>query len=438
MDSYDAVVIGAGFKGMMTAYGLVKSGMSVCIIDKSRELGGFMSPMQWQGVDVDKGPQFLDGISEAHKAILDDIMGDYEPLTELKYSYGTYWNGIYTEGFAIPDYRTLPVQDKALVLLESLCTPVEPVSNSAISDMYSKDMEKSYSYIKNWCNKFLQNNAEDLSILSASLATFIGRKLILDNDLSLILKQVPLLDDIIAARKTTIDHGTYNLYPKDKNLGYFRNAFEEKLLALGVICQLNTEVTEVTRSDGHVVTLRNGVQIRAGAVYCTSTIESTESLFLGTNEITSFISPVAQVFYLLELDLSSELPFYIMNYSDSSISRITNFTAYANKSRNGKSILCVEVPTRIDSDLWENPELHFDTLRNEIEEMGIDTVNLNAHQAFKIPSTYRALLIGYEEKLAYINNAIVDRHGSDIHILTPHLLTRTSIMNDLTSKGVLS
>ena len=127
-----------------------------------------------------------------------------------------------------------------------------------------------------------------------------------------------------------------------------------------------------------------------------------------------------------------------MNYSQASVSRVTNFTAYANKSNNGKSILCAEVPTTTDSAIWDDPESHYVGLCAEIDAMGINTKNVCNHQAFKVPSTYRVVLCGYEKQLQTISDSVFDEYGDNVHILTPHLLTRSSIMADLTERGILS
>lgn len=439
MTTYDAAIIGGGFKGMMTAYGLAKQGLRVCIIEKSEQLGGFMAPMNWHGTAIDKGPQYLDGVSETHKLIIDDIMSDSESLDSLDYSYGTFWNGKYTEGFALPDYRTLPKADKSAVLYETISYGNNPTEASNIAELYDDSTTRCYSYIKRWCNKFLQQDAQELSPLNRNIVTFFGRKLLLDNDLSLKLKQHPFLDDVLAANKKGIDHHTHNLYPKGKNLGYFRQAFENKLASMGVSIFSSREVKNIRdNAQGKKILLSDASVLTTQSIYCTATIEVTENILLQSTTIDRFISPVAQIFYLLELDFDEALPFYIMNYSDCSLSRVTNFTAYANRSTNGKAILCAEVPTKIGSDIWQDPVSHHTTLCAEIAEMGIDTSKIEHIQGFKVPSTYRAVMAGYEAQLEMIMDRIIERHGENIHIPTPHLLTRASIMADLSSLGILN
>lgn len=435
---FDAVVTGGGFKGMMAAYGLMKKGLSVCLVEKGKQLGGFMSPMVWQGVEVDKGPQYLDGVSESHKIILDEIMGKFDPLESLNYSYASYWNNTYTDGFAIPDYRSLPKAQKASVLFEALTNKINPKKIDSIADLYNRDNEISFSYIQQWCKKFLQCDAKEMSVLNQGFATFFGRRLLLDNELSLSLKKTPLFDGLLAAKKTGIDHRTHNLYPLNKNLGYFRRAFEAALLKAGVTVVTETEVLAVNKENAlYEIGLSDGESIKTKSVYCAATIDSTEQMLLNNDTISEYIRPVAQVFYLIEVDLKKELPFYVMNYSEDSLSRVTNFTTYANKPTNGKSILCVEVPTTLGSELWEDPDKHYPILCAELDAMGIESKTITAHKAFKVPGTYRVVLCGYESQLQKISNEIEDKYGENVHILTPHLLTRASIMADLSNRGIL-
>ena len=447
---YDALIIGGGFKGMMSAYGLTKQGLKVCIVDNAPLLGGFMAPLTWQGVDMDKGPQYLDGVNGAQKAILDDIMSDHQPLDSLEFSYASYWNGVITKGFAIPDYRTLDKSQKAQILYEAITDTAATITNSGdqtpqcIGDSFNEQNEVSASYISKWCHKFLNASPFELSPINQNFVTFFGRKLVLDNDLSLDLKQHPLLDDAIAANKKQINHNTYNLYPKGKTLGYFRQAFEHKLGVMGVESKLKSQVTKVltkaqANDEGYTIMLDvagQAEQVTARAVYCAGTIESSESLLLSSDTLKAKVQGVSQVFYLIELDSELDLPFYIMNYSDDSLSRVTYFNAYGQKSINGKAIICVEVPAKIGSEIWTTPDKHYPTLVNELARMGIS--GCGAYQAVPIPSTYRLALKGYEQAYQHLLAQVEQQYGQGVHILTPHLLTRASIMQDLSDAGILT
>lgn len=439
VSTYDAIVVGGGFKGMMTAFGLLKSGKSVAIVESANELGGFMSPIKYKGAALDKGPQFLDGMSQAQKRLLDDIMPPDAPLTELEFSYASYWNNQTTKNFAIPDYRTLAEPAKAMLLYETLNQSVlieQPNKGGALADEFA---EHSVGYITQWCKKFLLQGAQGLSALNRNFITFYGRKLLLDEALSVRLKQLPELDNLLAAEKKFIAHDTFNLYPKGQSMGAFKEAFNHKLKALGVKCWLNSECAAITKQhNGYLCTIKtaqSSMQLYTEKVYLTATIESSQQLLLGKNTIASFIKPVSQVFYYVELAQHLALPFYTMNYSADSIARVTYFSDFASDTQNHKPVLCIEVPTPVGSAIWLNPEQHFETVQHELREMGI--TGATEFKAFKIPSTYRALRLGYEQELERLFKQVQDKYGNELVIINPNLLTRSSIMHDLHEIGVL-
>ena len=54
------LILGGGFRSMVAAYALSKSGEKVVLVEKSHNLGGFMTPIKWKDFWIDKGPQFFD------------------------------------------------------------------------------------------------------------------------------------------------------------------------------------------------------------------------------------------------------------------------------------------------------------------------------------------------------------------------------------------
>jgi hypothetical protein len=150
------------------------------------------------------------------------------------------------------------------------------------------------------------------------------------------------------------------------------------------------------------------------------------------------IKAIPQVFYLIEADISDSLPYYVMDYSEHSLTRITNISAYSNKSKDGRSIICVEVPATIGGEIWNDPEAHFKTVKKELEEIGALNGEIYTFNGFKIPSTFNVPLKGYEDALASGLAAIKDRFGSSVVIPSPHLLTRAQIMRNLIELGVIN
>ena len=57
MKNYDIIIIGSGFKAMITAYFALKKYKNILIIAKSEDIAGVMSPIKWKGGNFDKGYQ---------------------------------------------------------------------------------------------------------------------------------------------------------------------------------------------------------------------------------------------------------------------------------------------------------------------------------------------------------------------------------------------
>ena len=66
-NDYDIVIIGSGYRAMITAYLASKKNKKILIISKSKNISGIMDPIEWEGAKFDKGYQFLDGINKHQK-----------------------------------------------------------------------------------------------------------------------------------------------------------------------------------------------------------------------------------------------------------------------------------------------------------------------------------------------------------------------------------
>ena len=61
---YDAVIIGSGFGGLCSAFILAKEGMSVCVLEKNRQVGGSLQIYSREKSIFDTGVHYLGGLDE--------------------------------------------------------------------------------------------------------------------------------------------------------------------------------------------------------------------------------------------------------------------------------------------------------------------------------------------------------------------------------------
>ena len=59
MSRYENIIIGNGFRAMITAYVSASKNKQTLLITHSKNIGGVLSPLNWEGGCFDKGYQFL-------------------------------------------------------------------------------------------------------------------------------------------------------------------------------------------------------------------------------------------------------------------------------------------------------------------------------------------------------------------------------------------
>lgn len=71
-ESFDCIVVGAGLSGLAAARALQDAGLSVCILEKARGVGGRMATRRLEGESFDHGAQFFTTRGDAMKSICKD------------------------------------------------------------------------------------------------------------------------------------------------------------------------------------------------------------------------------------------------------------------------------------------------------------------------------------------------------------------------------
>ena len=380
---YDWLVIGGGFRSMIGAYALAKKGESVIIVDPAEKLGGFMTPVKWE----------------------------------------QYWIDILN--------ARIDAKDKEAISFE------EYIYQDAGNIIGSELLKMS--------KKFLTREAKELSKAVVCMTTFCGRKLLYDNELSLDLKSSPFLDNMLAAQKANVqkaklDTDRFNLYPSKTGLESVRQGMEEALKRAGVSILLETEITSIDSKDNNV-RLSNGKEIIFDKVFLGCDVRESEKLLFQESSLQNKTHPVAEVMHCYEVPLENvDKAFYLVDYDQNhKSSRMTNFCNYMASSRdNDRGVVLVEQPISRESEQWNNPSLDQDTVYKEILETGnLKNDKLFNSKSFKIPVTYKAPLVGFEDALKTFNDKINLSWGDRAVCPSGTSLTRKETLDDLRGLGIL-
>ena len=85
------IIVGSGFRAMMTAFYCLKKSNDVTLLSKSENIYGVMNPIKWLGGNFDKGYHFFDGFNIRNKKILEEFVNK-ENLYDFGYGAATYTN----------------------------------------------------------------------------------------------------------------------------------------------------------------------------------------------------------------------------------------------------------------------------------------------------------------------------------------------------------
>ncbi|MBS1615373.1 MAG: NAD(P)/FAD-dependent oxidoreductase [Bacteroidetes bacterium] len=65
-NSFDAVILGGGLGGLLSAVILAKAGMNVCVLEKNRQVGGSLQSFAFQKTAFDSCVHYIGGLKEGH------------------------------------------------------------------------------------------------------------------------------------------------------------------------------------------------------------------------------------------------------------------------------------------------------------------------------------------------------------------------------------
>ena len=443
-NAYDKIVVAGGFRSMVAAYAWAKAGHSVLLIEALDKLGGFMSPIRWGDFWIDKGPQFFDNFEEHDRAYFEEMLGE-NLLESIGFAYASYMNGTKTDRFAIPDWRTRGSEFVNAAFGDLFARriaepePQQPLANA--SDVIARDGGPMLQDdLTTLTKKFLRHSPENLGVPACQMITIFGRKLFFDQDVSIDLKQSPILDGLLAAEKATNGETRYNLYPRGTSLETVRLAMEKALDRVGVDVAVKAPLEQMDAQQ-KCCTIA-GQTVSYGQIFFGGDCRDAERQLLGTEDLRQNTHLLPEIFHCFVVPTAHvDAAYYTMDYDPDHLStRMTNFCNYMDaRDADGNGVVCIEQPVDRDTDDWNDPARNLDRIFQEARDVGnITCDSYITAKSFAIPVTYKVPLAGFVDAWSDVKARTRDAYGDDVILPDATTLTRKQTLDDLRQIGILS
>jgi phytoene dehydrogenase-like protein len=149
-NNYDAIVVGAGISGIMSALAMAKHGKKVLVLERSGVIGGNCRTYEVNGYKVDTGPHAITGLSEgATQEMMDKYFTEQPTFVHIDRYYardGKKLQDIPLTITQLADFDILSRKDRILFFRAM----IDAVASSSLP-LKNKKLEKSvYDYIKKY------------------------------------------------------------------------------------------------------------------------------------------------------------------------------------------------------------------------------------------------------------------------------------------------
>ena len=404
------VVIGGGIRGIIGAYFLAKANCAVTLIERAPFLGGVLHSQEWNGFYLDKGCHLFDNVNDESTDVMHEIMdGEVIPV-HVKYASVT--EGVKSDGVAVPDYTVLDRATQARILFEVVeAATAGPRDNTTLADVLSNRYGETLAErLSSAARKMLRVDPDQLDACVLP-STVFGRIRIVPDDLALLLKESPALDERIAAssqhdplkfyRDQAAKYPYRNYYPHGKGMRSFCEKALERLRNLGVNVVFGEAVESISNHGAKLdLTLSSEKVLEADRVLWGTDAGMLAKVVFDHNPLDGLVHAVPMAMYYFKCPREQVGEYtYIHDYSeDSLIFRASSPGAYGGQvDADGSTYVCFEVPTTIGSPVWEDPDGHLSAVWQEALALGIvHGEQPQDHTVLRAPVSYRMAKVGFE------------------------------------------
>ena len=416
MKTYDWLVVGGGFQGVIATSILAEKEKSIAILDRADGLGGVLRGKEHNNLILDFGCHVFNNDKSDVTAIMRGIMKDAHHPIFIEYAAVT--EGHKREELAIPDFTFWPKEKQIGAFYEALCNAIKREKGCNDFDNLQEWMnngfgEEAGKIVGKIMEKASNYKASDLDQSAVYRTPLACVHLIDDDEMVLKLKQTfPELDKVMALpsqkdemrfyREAQKDFEYRTFYPSNNGMRGFGECAEKYLSERDVDFLLGRSIKSVKNAptSGVIVTLDNDEEIQVGNLVWTLDVGFLSSLLFQENPLENHALKVPMTLFYYFVDYDEKPAYdYIHDFRSDTTAYRMSAPGFYGKQVNDKnqSYYCVEVPSSTDSDVWKNSEKYYDKVWEQMIQVGLvkkgkpqESFHLNS------PMSYPMMRKGYK------------------------------------------
>jgi protoporphyrinogen oxidase len=401
------VIVGGGIAGMLAAYYLGKQHKQITLIERAPTMGGVLNSFEWQDCVCDLGCHLFGNDQNISTELILDIFDN--EVVPLNVNVSSIFNGKLTDGYELPDLSQLAKTEISTILYELIerASIAQIGHHQSLKDLiitrYGSTVQQNLAQITQ--KMFGLDMAEIAS--SAFPATPFRRLKLLNEKSSLLLKQIPALDSLLATKnQSPAQPRAY--YPKYGGVKSFVDKATQKLDDLKIDICLGTNIDYIN-FKAKTLSIHNKEIPFDRLIWAAGASNLSQHLDVPFDS-DEMIHKTPMVLFYYKIKKALEGPYdYIHNYDEKPLFfRASQPGKYGvNNCPAGYSYICVECTTNTKSDIWSQPEKFVDKIWEELQELQF--INQGQYDIFTIkqaPVSYKVPKLAYNGFIKKINQKI--------------------------------
>jgi len=433
--SKSVIVIGGGIGGLFSAWELLKKGYKVTVLEKNNGLGGLSTSIPYNGFKLDIGPHFIttpknsELTDEIEELMKDEIIS----IPNIHSWYRVFYkNSILME---YPPLYDIIFKNGIKSFLQSFISySVSKIKYSLARTGFKSAKEYIvYNYgnylYKNWFKPYLD--------------FYYGEK---EHPISIVKGKFPLIKFSEAFQKirkrqkndnTENVNSAVNYWYFKQGMGSLANTLAKNIENLGGKIELSVDVKNIEHEKElkEILIVKNGSEIKLNGniILYTTSPNVTKMWFEDYIKIEqTSIKPANGILIYLFVDHPKIVDWWLMTNYDTQFSffRMTQQNYLSSfVSPPGKSLLCLEINTKENKNLWNLDEDDLiKKIKNELDKMKVFDINkIDDYKIFKFKNLYNMTESNgnlISEKIFNVTNSLKNEFIVSVEIDAGTLVTK--------------